>query len=163
MNGSHSNDEDDLVQVPETSSPTKTMSSSPLKAASTVPDASVASLRSRFTFKPSEAGEGAHASNPAPSGSPEVALVNLAKEFPDFSQTLVQAVFKSNSFNMHSARERLTRLRQQRQNWTWNKNASPKKPEMPLPAKKTLPLANTSRLSSIHGNGNGNNNNKSSK
>ncbi|CAI4055690.1 hypothetical protein SUVZ_01G0480 [Saccharomyces uvarum] len=160
MNGSHSNDEDDLVQVPETSSPTKTMSSSPLKAASTVPDANVASLRSRFTFKPSEAGEGAHVSNPTPSGSPEVALVNLAKEFPDFSQTLVQAVFKSNSFNMHSARERLTRLRQQRQNWTWNKNASPKKPEIPLPARKTLPLANTSRLSSIHSNGN---NNKSSK
>lgn len=160
MSGSHSNDEDDIVQVPETSSPTKAASSSPLKPTlSTVPDAGVASLRSRFTFKPSEPNEGAHTSKPLPSGSPEVALVNLAKEFPDFSQTLVQAVFKSNSFNLQSARERLTRLRQQRQNWTWNKNASPKKSETPPPVKKTLPLANTGRLSSIHGNVN----NKSSK
>ncbi|KAF4000574.1 SNF2 N-terminal domain family protein [Saccharomyces cerevisiae] len=160
MSGSHSNDEDDVVQVPETSSPTKVASSSPLKPTSpTVPDASVASLRSRFTFKPSDPSEGAHTSKPLPSGSPEVALVNLAREFPDFSQTLVQAVFKSNSFNLQSARERLTRLRQQRQNWTWNKNASPKKSETPPPVKKSLPLANTGRLSSIHGNIN----NKSSK
>lgn len=119
----------------------------------------MASLRSRFTFKPSDPSEGAHTSKPLPSGSPEVALVNLAREFPDFSQTLVQAVFKSNSFNLQSARERLTRLRQQRQNWTWNKNASPKKSETPPPVKKSLPLANTGRLSSIHGNIN----NKSSK
>lgn len=148
------------MQVPETSSPTKVASSSPLKPTSpTVPDASVASLRSRFTFKPSDPSEGAHTSKPLPSGSPEVALVNLAREFPDFSQTLVQAVFKSNSFNLQSARERLTRLRQQRQNWTWNKNASPKKSETPPPVKKSLPLANTGRLSSIHGNIN----NKSSK
>ncbi|CAI4241192.1 BBF_collapsed_G0000500.mRNA.1.CDS.1 [Saccharomyces cerevisiae] len=130
MSGPHSNDEDDVVQVPETSSPTKVASSSPLKPTSpTVPDASVASLRSRFTFKPSDPSEGAHTSKPLPSGSPE------------------------------SARERLTRLRQQRQNWTWNKNASPKKSETPPPVKKSLPLANTGRLSSIHGNIN----NKSSK
>ncbi|CAI4054540.1 DNA-dependent ATPase FUN30 SKDI_01G0530 [Saccharomyces kudriavzevii IFO 1802] len=161
MSGSHSNDEeDDTVQVPETSSPTKTVSSSPLKpASSTVSDAGVASLRSRFTFKPSEPNEGSHISKPLPSGSPEVALVNLSREFPDFSQTLVQAVFKSNSFNLQSARDRLARLRQQRQNWTWNKNASPKKPETLPAAKKALPLANTGRLSSIYGS----TNNKSSK
>ncbi|KAL3233417.1 ATP-dependent helicase FUN30 [Nakaseomyces bracarensis] len=122
-------------QLPESSSPTqiKTVSSSPLKPAYTDPNnSSLKSLREQFVFKPTSATpvvtQGATNTNPIPNNMDadnKGTFQSLVAEFPDFSQTLVQAVYKSNSFDIDLARERLTRIRNQRQNWVTAKGKKP--------------------------------------
>lgn len=123
-------------QVPESSSPAQvnTFSSSPLKPTDTK-SSSVKSLRDQFTFKPTTIPPTAniHTQGPTTTASSQGQMNNdskasfqsLVDEFPDFSQTLVQAVYKSNSFDIELARERLTRIRNQRQNWVTAKGKKP--------------------------------------
>lgn len=131
-------EQDDEVQVPESSSPntTKILSSSPLKQGQESQDTdkkgnhaiTTSLLRDRFSFTPGNSQDkndrqdqnGELPVNVA--SNPETQLAILAGEFPDFSPTLVQAVFKSNLFNIKLARERLNRIRSQRQNWSVSSN-----------------------------------------
>lgn len=58
-------------------------------------------------------------SNPVVDGNDMAAQLNiLLNEFPDFSNTLVQAIFKSNSFDTDLSRTRLLRIKKQRDNWS---------------------------------------------
>lgn len=122
--------DDDSVQVPATSSPQKMIpssSSSPLK--DTDNTSNITSLRTTFSFKPSIK---QHMGNNSlyKSGSTMQKNMNpkdmqtnleiLQKEYPEFSSTLVQAVFKSNSFDLELSRGRLTRIKQQRTTWSGN-------------------------------------------
>lgn len=141
-------EQNDEVQVPESSSPnaTRILSSSPLKQEQDPQDNSRSNgngnthtndanaittslLRDRFSFTPGNDRQGKDGRD-SPNGelpanvasNPETQLAILSEEFPDFSPTLVQAVFKSNSFNVKLARERLNRIRSQRQNWSVSSN-----------------------------------------
>lgn len=114
-------DDADDVQVPATSSPTKVISSSsPLK------DDANGSLRSRFSFKPTvKQNMGTTPSLPSTnryigsnSSDMDATLDILAEEYPEFSRTLVQAVFKSNSFDVNLSKARLDRIKQQRKTWS---------------------------------------------
>ncbi|KTB11868.1 ATP-dependent helicase FUN30 [Nakaseomyces glabratus] len=107
----------------------KTVSSSPLKPEASTQDAQ--KLREQFVFKPNNnlssaiTSTGQTASSATSGTAAPVnpnAFESLVAEFPDFSQTLVQAVYKSNSFDLSLARERLTRIRNQRKNWVSSKN-----------------------------------------
>lgn len=107
----------------------KTVSSSPLKPEASTQDAQ--KLREQFVFKPNNnlssaiTSTGQIASSATSGTAAPVnpnAFESLVAEFPDFSQTLVQAVYKSNSFDLSLARERLTRIRNQRKNWVSSKN-----------------------------------------
>lgn len=148
----------DEVQVPESSSPNviKTVSSSPLKHGQDTTKASTASLlRDKFSFspdtmKPIGKDVPALAAASGPKGNPDIQLAILANEFPDFSPTLVQAVFKSNSFNIKMARDRLTRIRNQRQNWSVSSNNSKKagSPQVTTNRLGSVPTS-SNRLSSI--------------
>ncbi|CAL9733969.1 ATP-dependent helicase Fun30p [Monosporozyma servazzii] len=113
--------DDDDVQVPATSSPTKVISSSsPLK------DDANASLRSRFSFKPTVKQDlGTTPSLPSTNrittsntSDMDTTLDTLSEEYPEFSRTLVQAVFKSNSFDINLSKARLDRIKQQRRTWS---------------------------------------------
>lgn len=107
----------DEVQVPESSSPLR----------QTHGESTASLLRDKFSFTPGNTNQnGASAAGNSLQVNPDVQLAQLAEEFPDFSPTLVQAVFKSNSFNMNMARERLTRIRNQRQNWSVNSKGAKK-------------------------------------
>lgn len=129
----------DEVQVPE--------SSSPLKQTNDETTASL--LRSQFSFTPDNGAN--NKPNPVaggPKGNPDAQLAQLATEFPDFSPTLVQAVFKSNSFNIKMARERLTRIRNQRQNWSVNSKGG-KTTLIPQTSRLGSSMSPTNRLNSI--------------
>ncbi|CDH10654.1 related to FUN30-Protein important for chromosome integrity and segregation [Zygosaccharomyces bailii ISA1307] len=118
------NEQNDEVQVPESSSPNnaKLLSSSPLKQEQASSDTSTL-LRDKFSFIPGNGnGRPSFEMQSSMPSNPETQLAQLASEFPDFSPTLVQAVFKSNSFNAKLARERLNRIRSQRQNWSVSSN-----------------------------------------
>lgn len=129
----HSDDDydDDNIQVPATSSPQKMIpssSSSPLKD-TTNADNNTSLLRATFSFKPSiKHHMGDHSLNKSGSSmqnsmNPKDMQTNLEilqKEYPEFSSTLVQAVFKSNSFDLELSRGRLTRIKQQRTTWSGN-------------------------------------------
>lgn len=134
-----SDSNNDEVQVPE--------SSSPLKQTNDETTASL--LRSQFSFTP----DNARNSNTgivagAPKTNPDVQLAQLSSEFPDFSPTLVQAVFKSNSFNVKMARERLTRIRNQRHNWSVNSKGG-KTTLIPQTTRLSPSATSTNRLNSI--------------
>ncbi|CAR27733.1 hypothetical protein ZYGR_0N02190 [Zygosaccharomyces rouxii] len=161
-------EQDDEVQVPESSSPntTRMLSSSPLKQEQESQDAAgmrnnhtdtTSLLRDRFSFTPGN-NQGKD-DKQRPNGelpanvtaNPETQLAILSGEFPDFSPTLVQAVFKSNLFNAKLARERLNRIRSQRQNWSVSSNkrkTGSGQFSQQLQLQHNSPMA-TSRLSSI--------------
>ncbi|CCF60428.1 hypothetical protein KAFR_0K00730 [Kazachstania africana CBS 2517] len=105
------------VQVPGTSSPVipTTMSSSPLKPPET--DSKVDAFRDKFTYRPSDHAITGVFTKKEPTSFDDQVLT-LEKEFPDFSRTLIQAVFKSNSFNLEHARARLERIKSQRNIWS---------------------------------------------
>lgn len=110
---------DDDVQVPQTSSPaSRVISSSPLKAdtpyTSNGGKDEAAILREKFVYKPNM-GAGASA---ASTKSVAEQLAELQQEYPDFSSTLIQAVFKSNASDMGNARARLDRIKAQRSTWS---------------------------------------------
>ncbi|EDO15803.1 hypothetical protein Kpol_1040p17, partial [Vanderwaltozyma polyspora DSM 70294] len=122
---------DEEVQIPESSSPAghQMLSSSPLKQGqesgsngNSSGNTTTSSLRERFTFKQVDVSK-LSSSNV---NSTEDDLAILSEEFNDFSPTLVQAVFKSNSFNIELSRQRLNKIRTQRTSWSWT---SGKKPE----------------------------------
>lgn len=111
------------VQVPATSSPSKVISSSsPLKE-----EPNGSSLMSRFRFKPAVK-QSMKGSSSLPSISSdsvgttttnmESTLDDLVVEYPEFSRTLIQAVFKSNSFDIGLSKARLERIKQQRKTWS---------------------------------------------
>ncbi|CAB4255307.1 similar to Saccharomyces cerevisiae YAL019W FUN30 Conserved member of the Snf2p family with ATP-dependent chromatin remodelin activity [Maudiozyma barnettii] len=128
---------DDEVQVPETSSPTsRILSSSPLKSSGqeTAKD-QTASLRDKFMYKPNLQMSNDTAKSTV---SPVEHLATLQKEFPDFSSTLIQAVFKSNASDIGNARARLNRIQEQRSSWA-------KSPSTTVKAK----ASSTARLNSI--------------
>ena len=106
------------VQVPESSpiEEAKVPSSSPLVKNS---DATASFLRDRFVYRPTGSNSGSVANNTGISH--EASLSYLTKEFPDFSETLIKAVFKSNSFNLNLARERLSKIQSQKssRSWAW--------------------------------------------
>lgn len=111
MSDSYSSD----VEIPPTS-PSRSsviMSSSPLKD----------DEPKKFQFKPSLK-KGIPSPSPSShtltknSAIPEDKLQRLLNEYPDFSTTLVQAVFKSNSFDMDLARGRLNRIKNTRKSWS---------------------------------------------
>lgn len=112
---------DDDVQVPETSSPNnKVLSSSPLKPTTmNNPTDQVSSFRDKFMFKPNMP-----AQNSVSSGSPMEQVAQLQKEFPEFSSTLIQAVYKSNSSDIANARSRLNRIKEQRTSWSNSSTSS---------------------------------------
>lgn len=125
----------DEVQVPESSSPLR----------QTHGESTASLLRDKFSFTPGNSNQnGSKMSGNGVVNSTEVQLAQLADEFPDFSPTLVQAVFKSNSFDINMARERLTRIRNQRQNWSVN-SKGPKKAPSPTVNRSS----STNRLNSI--------------
>lgn len=129
----------DEVQVPESSSPLK----------QTNDEVTASLLRNQFSFTPDNgANNGGSASAGGPKGNPDAHLAQLAQEFPDFSPTLVQAVFKSNSFNVKMARERLTRIRNQRQNWSVNSKGT-KTALAPTTSRLGSSMSPTNRLNSI--------------
>ncbi|KAG0658862.1 hypothetical protein C6P45_002058 [Maudiozyma exigua] len=133
--------QEDEVQVPETSSPVnKLFSSSPLKASNEgQANDQAANLRNKFMYKPNLPNKSTEATSAA-SISDQLAL--LQKEFPDFSGTLIQAVFKSNASDINNARARLTKIQDQRTSWSKQ-----------IPSGSQLKNANaTSRLSSISSN-----------
>lgn len=113
------------VQVPESSSPMgqKLLSSSPLR-----PDMpannDMASLRQRFTFEAESEVQPVATTSTSREEDITKGMGFLAAEFPDFSPTLVQAVFKSNNFSIELSKERLNKIRQQRSNWAWNDKKS---------------------------------------
>lgn len=129
----HSGDEydDDNIQVPATSSPQKVIpssSSSPLKDTDNT-DSNTSLLRATFSFKPNikhHMGDytlnrtGSSIQNGMSPKDMQTNLEILQKEYPEFSSTLIQAVFKSNSFNLELSRGRLTRIKQQRTTWSGN-------------------------------------------
>ncbi|QLG73201.1 hypothetical protein HG535_0E02850 [Zygotorulaspora mrakii] len=153
---------DNDVQVPESSSPgpVKNLSSSPLKYSEQDGNSTSTSLlRDKFSFSPGSASlKASNAPDLTPNsgakGNPDMQLSILADEFPDFSPTLVQAVFKSNSFNLKLARERLERIRDQRKSWSaGGKGTNNKRPGTPqsAPTNRLGSIPNsTSRLSSIN-------------
>lgn len=122
------------VQVPESSpiEEAKVPSSSPLVKNS---DATASFLRDRFVYRPTGSNSGSVTNNTGISH--EVSLSHLTKEFPDFSETLIKAVFKSNSFNLNLARERLSKIQSQKSSRSWAWQPGDKRP------------ASTSRLSSL--------------
>ena len=126
--------QEDEVQVPETSSPVnKIFSSSPLKPSN---DDQATNLRNKFMYKPNLPNKSAEATSTV---STSDQLTVLQKEFPDFSSTLIQAVFKSNASDINNARARLNRIQDQRTSWSKT-----------TPSGSQLKYANaTSRLSSI--------------
>lgn len=118
--------QEDRIEVPATSSPQKVVtSSSPLKEnANANANTSSSSLRARFSFKPaskqsvtSSVVAGSISANP---DDIQKNLASLQAEYPEFSPTLVQAVFKSNSFDLDLSRGRLDRLKRKRQTWSGN-------------------------------------------
>ncbi|CCE64469.1 hypothetical protein TPHA_0H02660 [Tetrapisispora phaffii CBS 4417] len=114
----------DDIQVPESSSPSRynIPSSSPLKKESDFKMDNANSLREKFSFK---GGNSQNVVSPSKDGDDFRAnLTILSEEFSDFSATLIQAVFKSNSFNLALSRERLNKIRSQRTSWS---ASSPKK------------------------------------
>ncbi|CCD26424.1 DNA-dependent ATPase FUN30 NDAI_0H02500 [Naumovozyma dairenensis CBS 421] len=162
--------DDDEVQVPETSSPSKEQlqySSSPLKGKATdtptKPD-SMSVLRDKFTFNPkphtastttSMAGAASMKTNPIVSslGDQISALEGLSKEYPGFSKTLLQAVLKSNSYNITLARERLTKILNQREKWSTKKATTPSPSQSPQPTHRTrLPTLINTRKQQLNNN-----------
>lgn len=151
------NEQKDEVQVPESSSPNnaRVFSSSPLKQEQDT----TSLLRDKFSFTPGNGNSRPNGDSQASlSANPETQLALLASEFPDFSPTLVQAVFKSNSFNAKLARERLNRIRGQRQNWSVSSNKKKTHTtqqqhqyQQPAMASRASPMS-TNRLSSIRKN-----------
>ncbi|SCU84778.1 LANO_0C02366g1_1 [Lachancea nothofagi CBS 11611] len=115
------------VQVPE-SSPSedaKVTSSSPLKNENT--QASI--LRDRFVYKPSETSQMDAASGTGPQlGGMDADVATLTTEYPDFSETLIKAVFKSNSYNLELTRERLEKIQSQKSSRSWAWRPGEKKP-----------------------------------
>ena len=130
--------QEDEVQVPETSSPVnKILSSSPLKPTNDDrTNDQTTNLRDKFMYKPKLLTQSTETTSTV-STSDQLAL--LQKEFPDFSSTLIQAVFKSNASDINNARTRLNRIQDQRSSWSQTR-----------PSGSILKHANaTSRLSSI--------------
>lgn len=132
---------DDEVQVPQTSSPaSRIVSSSPLKADTeyaangSKDEASI--LREKFVYKP-KLGASGDSGNGTSAASVTEQLAELQRDYPDFSSTLIQAVFKSNASDMGNARARLDRIKEQRSTWS-------RTPSLTAPSS-----ASTKRLNSI--------------
>lgn len=134
------------VQVPESSpiADHEVDSSSPLKR--DVETASI--LRDRFVYKPTEKPKPiSNASNGA-SGGLDVELGKLIQEYPEFSETLVKAVFKSNSFNLKLARERLAKIQSQKTSRSWAWKPGERKPTSRLTTLNRPDEGNSSIVSS---------------
>ncbi|SCU90937.1 LADA_0F07184g1_1 [Lachancea dasiensis] len=117
----------DDVQVPESSpaEETKITSSSPLKSEST----QTSVLRDRFVFKPAEKPSLGHTGGAAGvNGDMNAEVATLTAEYPDFSETLIKAVFKSNSYDLGLTRERLEKIQSQKSSRSWAWRPGEKKP-----------------------------------
>ncbi|CAR22389.1 DNA-dependent ATPase FUN30 [Lachancea thermotolerans CBS 6340] len=125
---------DEEIQVPGSSpvEDTKVASSSPLKTDSST----AALLRDKFVYKPLERrelganlknGSGDNASDNS-GGHSDADVAKLINEYPDFSETLVKAVFKSNSYDLNLTRERLRRIHSQKSSRSWAWRPGEKKP-----------------------------------
>lgn len=111
----------DDFDPPASSSPLKEdftiESSSPLKPETQQKQV----LRDKFSFVPNLNDTKDNTSDTNSSvPNPDDELKKLTEEFNDFSHTLVQAVFKSNSMNADLARERLNGIRRKRTSWSWS-------------------------------------------
>ncbi|SCU96461.1 LAMI_0F06634g1_1 [Lachancea mirantina] len=121
---------DSDVQIAESSPVTdhKVVSSSPLKT-----DADTAALlRDRFVYRPGETDQNGSrepkAENAGFGTKVDNELSQLMQDFPDFSETLIKAVFKSNSFDISLARERLAKIHAQKNSRSWAWNPGERKP-----------------------------------
>ncbi|SCU82048.1 LAFA_0C08768g1_1 [Lachancea sp. 'fantastica'] len=134
------------VQVPETSpvEETKIASSSPLKNDNTQSSL----LRDRFVYKPPEKPSLSDlVSSESGVGGMDAEVALLVSEYSEFSETLIKAVFKSNSYNLDLTRERLEKIQSQKTSRSWAWNAGDKKPTARL---GTLGSASSSSPSSLN-------------
>ncbi|AET38357.1 DNA-dependent ATPase FUN30 Ecym_2645 [Eremothecium cymbalariae DBVPG len=129
------------VQVPESSPIESKQDSSPLKAYT--PPAKrdkpfVALLHDKFTYKPNISNGHVEVSGNVTGTSTGVDthLNEIRQHYPDFSDTLIRAVFKSNSFSIPLTIDRLNELREKKMAKSWA-----------MPSKKIG--SSTSRLPSL--------------
>ncbi|SCU80235.1 LAME_0B02146g1_1 [Lachancea meyersii CBS 8951] len=134
------------VQVPESSpaEESKIASSSPLKNN----DTQASLLRDRFVYKPVENPELNAVEGSETSGSGiDAEVATLSGEYPEFSETLIRAVFKSNSYNQSLTRERLEKIQSQKTSRSWAWRSGDKKPTARLGTLGSPSDARTSGMS----------------
>lgn len=103
------------------SSPLKTTDDQASTGIHTFPSSYTELLRNKFVYQPPLTQK---FSDPSTTTQVDSQLKQLCKEYSDLTENLIKAVFKSNSFSMSLARERLNKIRDQKtsRSWVWKPN-----------------------------------------